>query len=505
MSATRANRASRAWLMLSAIILLTGCAIQRPLPLADPAAPLSDCRDFFQQLDQLTARFRARDFQTVPVAGFPYLRVDRLLATLVPDIRDEIKFQVWLKHLRDLDQTARRFEYANLPAAARSELQQRTPGRGDVLDGIARCGELLSVAELNTGESRQTLVRRAEVPDNYRTAQRVIGFYPLSALVVRASVSHWQKRVRRLFADAAIKPPPLGAWLRYRPPLSPPVSDSEVADILRTSTDPLGIPVPTAAQLTALFSRYAPVWELDTVDDDDRPGRPFWGTTPWPQIDVTQPVVYTHASHTRFGGRVLLQLNYTIWFAARPAEGSLDMLAGPLDGIHWRVTLADDGHPLLYDSIHPCGCYHLFFPGESLRPIERSRLYQEPILIPQSAPPVSEAQRLRVRVSARTHYLQQILIDDPAEPGRAYQFAPYDGLRSLPTRQGDAQRSLFAERGLVPGTQRGERWILWPMGIPSSGAMRQWGNHATAFVGRRHFDEPFLIERNFSVIPVSNP
>jgi hypothetical protein len=35
------------------------------------------------------------------------------------------------------------------------------------------------------------------------------------------------------------------------------------------------------------------------------------------------------------------------------------------------------------------------------------------------------------------------------------------------------------------------------MGIPSAGAMRQWGHHATAFVGRRHFDEPFLIERYF--------
>ena len=37
------------------------------------------------------------------------------------------------------------------------------------------------------------------------------------------------------------------------------------------------------------------------------------------------------------------------------------------------------------------------------------------------------------------------------------------------------------------------------MGIPSAGAMRQWGRHATAFVGRRHFDEPFLVERYFEI------
>jgi hypothetical protein len=49
----------------------------------------------------------------------------------------------------------------------------------------------------------------------------------------------------------------------------------------------------------------------------------------------------------------------------------------------------------------------------------------------------------------------------------------------------------------VPGSERGERWLFWPMGVPEPGAMRQWGRHATAFVGRRHFDDPWLLERYF--------
>ncbi|MNC92616.1 hypothetical protein D3C83_90760 [compost metagenome] len=49
----------------------------------------------------------------------------------------------------------------------------------------------------------------------------------------------------------------------------------------------------------------------------------------------------------------------------------------------------------------------------------------------------------------------------------------------------------------MPGTERGERWLFWPMGVPEPGAMRQWGRHATAFVGRRHFDDPGLLERYF--------
>jgi hypothetical protein len=35
------------------------------------------------------------------------------------------------------------------------------------------------------------------------------------------------------------------------------------------------------------------------------------------------------------------------------------------------------------------------------------------------------------------------------------------------------------------------------MGIASAGAMRQWGHHATAFVGRRHFDDPNLLDERF--------
>ncbi len=52
--------------------------------------------------------------------------------------------------------------------------------------------------------------------------------------------------------------------------------------------------------------------------------------------------------------------------------------------------------------------------------------------------------------------------------------------------------------GIVPHSERLERFTLWPLGIESPGAMRQWGTHATAFVGEAHFDEPFLIDEAFA-------
>jgi hypothetical protein len=79
-----------------------------------------------------------------------------------------------------------------------------------------------------------------------------------------------------------------------------------------------------------------------------------------------------------------------------------------------------------------------------------------------------------------------------------YELRPYDELRSLGDLSG-GRRSLFGPDGLIAGTERAERFLFWPMGIASAGAMRQWGRHATAFVGRRHFDDADLIERRFKL------
>jgi hypothetical protein len=74
---------------------------------------------------------------------------------------------------------------------------------------------------------------------------------------------------------------------------------------------------------------------------------------------------------------------------------------------------------------------------------------------------------------------------------------PYDRLRSLPLPDG-GRRSMFGPDGIVPGSERLERFILWPTGVPSPGAMRQSGRHAVAFVGERHFDDPFALDRMFA-------
>ncbi|MDQ2695366.1 MAG: hypothetical protein M3Z21_08305, partial [Pseudomonadota bacterium] len=213
-----------------------------------------------------------------------------------------------------------------------------------------------------------------------------------------------------------------------------------------------------------------------------------------PTVDPAQPVAYRYLSFTRWRGEVLAQLNYVVWFAERPRRGPLDILGGPLDGLVWRVTLDAAGRPLVYDSIHPCGCYHLFFPSLELRPRPGVWELPEPPMIPQYAPRLAPGRRIVVRVESGTQYIQRVYADAVAE-GTAYSLRDYRDLYRLP--DGSVRRSLFAADGLVPGTARRERFLLWPMGIPSPGAMRERGRHAVAFVGRRHFDDPRLLESLF--------
>jgi len=241
--------------------------------------------------------------------------------------------------------------------------------------------------------------------------------------------------------------------------------------------------------------------EIDASSGDDRIGALHWTGADAPAIavDTAQPAAYVRTAYTHFGGRVRLQLVYTFWFPARPAEGAFDILAGRLDGLLWRVTLDETGAPLVYDSIHACGCYHLFFPTDAVVARPQPDTLDEGLFTPQWAPKAAVGQRIVLRIAARTHYLQRVAArraDGLA--GVTYALRDEGILRALPWPAGGT-RSAYDADGLIAGTERAERWLFWPMGISSAGQMRQWGRHATAFVGRRHFDDARLLDLYFEL------
>jgi len=483
---------ARLWLA-ALLAALAGCAGLPPSPfethLTSESAELRECAAWYRDLDNAVEAAGVRDVQYARMQGFPYMRVDRLLASLAGRAAaNEAAMRAWSEHLLELDLESRQAEIDNLPVRPAGAALQRT----------RMCGAMLRDADLARPEARQAMLAAARVPDDYSDSDRMVGLYPLTRLAFSSGVRRWEAEARAGFERQPAAHPVL---VRFSPPSAggSALSRAGVAAILgRAELDPLGLPGLSVRELTRIAASYAPSFELPVTGDYDRFGSLHWQSGETPQVDTTAPTAYVQQAYTRYGERVLLQLVYTIWFPERPADPGIDLLAGRLDGLVWRVTLAPDGEPLVYDSIHPCGCYHQFFPTPRARVRPAPDPDDEWAFVPKALPRVAEEERPLVRLSPRTHYIEQVSMVRGADSVSRYAFLDYDALRSLPLAAG-GRRSAFGADGLIAGTERAERFVYWPMGIASPGAMRQWGRHATAFVGRRHFDDADLLERRFEL------
>jgi len=349
---------------------------------------------------------------------------------------------------------------------------------------------------LSDAQTRSRLSRQAKARVSYSRAKRILGLYLLTSIPMRLGVTKLIEETAARFQVPLSELPVTGKLVRFEShPSKPRLTAAQVAMILKSTTDnALNMPRPSAEQLGELFQTFAPVWEVDVSTQDDLIGRPVLepgGVA----VDVESPSVYTLVSHTRIGAEIALQLNYVIWFPARPRDGGFDLLSGVLDGVTWRVTLARDGQPVFYDAMHNCGCYYMAFPTDRLQSKPAGDSDDEPISMPQRIHDGNGP--LVIRLLSTSHYLSRIYrgsgVSDYTKV--ALEWRSYEELQSLPA--GNERRSLFASDGIVKGSERGERWLFWPMGIAEPGAMRQWGNHPIAFVGERHFDDPDLIDRHF--------
>ncbi len=500
--------------VIAAGLLLAGCAAapgwraDHPQASAGPDA----CLMLLGSFDAAVVEAGVGDAGATRIAGFPYLRIDRFLASFRDELTSPAAFAAWVARLRALDAEARTIEAANLPAPVRQTLAARY-GVPELAAAANACGERLARRELlvDPAAGREALLDAAQRPDHYRTWARVLGVYPLSRVGLAIGYAHWKGRNLDSF-KASYEATPAGAPLRRYVPATAgrPGAEAVAALVTQAPRDALGIPALSEADVLRLAAHFAPVFEIATRSRDDLPGIPYWRSASGgllPAVDVARPVVQVRLAYTRFDGAVLPQLVYTLWFPARPLSGPLDLYGGRLDGLVWRITLSEGGTPLIHDSMHPCGCYHLFFPVPPVKrvPVPQDDDLREAPLVPREAPVVGPGQRLMVRLAAATHYVRNLgVLDAVGEgepPTRPYALQPVTqgpafGTRSL-ALPGGGRRSLYDPDGLVPHTQRLERFLLWPAGIVSPGAMREWGTHVTAFVGRRHFDDPHLFERAF--------
>lgn len=503
---------------LAGLVALAGCASLDPhssapasarLGQSSPAdqadAALSQCARLLEQADRLVDAAGVRDAQEPRVPGYPYLRADRLSEALAARAEGEAAFADWTARLAALDDAARRIELANLAGTGVVAPGVRVPGA----DELQACRARLLAADAATPAARDALRAAARVPPDYLVSRRALGLYPLTRLPFARGVRNWQAQTRAVFATPPDALPVRGRMVHYRLGGGHRRPDAEdVRAILeRSRPDALGVPRISREDRNALFAAFAPEILVDEASYDDRIGSVEHAADGGLWVNFFRPTVYTRVSHAIVEGRVAVQLNYVFWFAARPPESAVDLLAGRFDAVIWRVTLDRYGLPSVYDTIHHCGCYHLFFPVDGVRARPQPDTIEEGLFSPQSLAAHSASNRIGVRLSAGAHYIERVLVD-PRFGGeiRPYVFADDNDLRSLPVFTAThadgspVRRSVFDRAGFVPGSERGERFLFWPMGIANAGALRQWGRHATAFVGMRHFDDPNLMNSYF-VLP----
>jgi hypothetical protein len=483
-------------LVLCALLLLVGCATAQQTP--DDIATLS-CIEKLQLSDTQVIGSDVRNASVAMVEEYPFLRADRnsvLMGQQVGaalDRDDEVLaselFADWVTQMRALDRTARASEIRNLSVKPVVTVSEQEACANSLAGG------------LQTDDFAQ-LSDAVFVPDDYLDFQRVSGLYPLTAFPAYFGYEAWKRDNLQTFTMSEDGLQESGDWLIY----APSGAGAKPANIkaVNISQDKFGRLLPTVAELEALAQQYAPKLRIDTRSDSDLIGLPaLQSRDARSEVDLSTPVMFYRLSHTYFGGEWVPQLVYSVWFPERPKVGFLDILAGHLDALIWRVTLNRDGAPIMADSIHGCGCYHMFFPTNG---VKRLHAPEDDDIRETAETPAGflEAETLAqpvLWIDDTSHYLLAVTQDDTqGERSSAIPVVlqPGQDLTSLPLADGTGYASLYDKDGFIPGTDRLERFILWPMGIERPGAMRQWGRHATAFVGRRHFDDPVMLGRYFS-------
>jgi hypothetical protein len=188
-----------------------------------------------------------------------------------------------------------------------------------------------------------------------------------------------------------------------------------------------------------------------------------------------------------------MHITYFAWFRGAGAQK-------PIDNLIWRMTLDIEAQPMVYESIHASGRDHYWYPVQPLQPRENDSTWQQPAIIPQGK--VAEG-RPTLRLQAGTHAVRRVLNGQSVDAARvrSYELRRYEDLYTLALPDGGS-RSLFGPDGVVPGTEGEDPLWMWASGVRNPGAIKQYGHQTPAYIGRAHFDAPYLLESVFAPPPV---
>ena len=452
---------------------------------------IADCLAGYDALETTAGELGIVDARHQRVQGFPHLRTSRFLASFDSGELSEGAYLRWLMRQNDNAVEGLLMEWKRLPAANKRRLSQHWPGTQAAVErALDDCGEALV-------ERQAALPRLTGVApdDHYQTWKRWLGIYPLTAIPFYMGVvnehEYFQEKQRE-FASAS--PGKFGQWTHYDRQGPSPEPGEALALLGRQEPDALGIPMLAPAAEQQLLDAFMPAIAVRHTGNglaaNDRPLRLMADASGAIIRDINQPTIYTHISFGRYQEQITVQLNYSFWFKERRPGQPLDLLAGQFDGLTWRVHLSSSGKVLGYDQMHQCGCWYQFFPASGFSPQPTLPVTQEPFNIGRTLHP---EQPFTLWLESNTHHLLGVLPAETPESAKPLEVLPYAELRALAGPDGQ-YHSPFNAQGLIPESERPERFVFWPMGIPSPGAMRIHGTHAIAFIGQRHFDAPRILD-----------
>jgi hypothetical protein len=485
--------------VISSFLLLTGCASFTVQRISQSFERPEECQSFLSVLDESVNRSGVRDAASYPIPGFPYLRANRFLSFLKNDIQGEEGRGQWGLWMQRLDLEAREKEISNLPDDVVSSFpskQGAAPTRGALYERIKSCSDRLFEHDKARPDFYGTLSPLVEVPDEYSFAMRAVGLYPLVAIPVAILTDASRKKIRSWYETNLQELPADGRLRSFTPAKALSLSREEIQAILDSSKkNSLGIPLPDEDPGKKIVEHFAPVFIQDVAAPYDQLGRLVWSGD-CPVVDQEKPTVYYYFSHAFLKGKPILQINYVIWFSERAGDRAPSIERGHLDGLTLRVSLDDQGEPFMVDGVNDCGCYHFFAP-EMERVV---RVISKPLkfdpFVPQWLPDPVPGQRLGVRLNSGWHQVQRLIAGNDFPEPIPYELVPYDALEVLPREDGRTE-SIFDSEGIAKCSERIERFILFSMGIPKIGSMRQRGHHAIELIGRSQFDAPTLFDESF--------
>ena len=486
-------------LFLLLLLFLQGCATtgvnQR---VAEFQRPVEYVR-FFEVLDHIVDEADARNAASFAVSGFPYLRTNRFLTGLKQDLETDARKEQWIRWLQKLDIEARKKEIRNLSSGAIGELARELgeePDRQILQDRVAEYSEKMLNHDRYRTDFFSTVQSAVTNSDEYRTAYRIMGLYPITSLPVAFVTHSVQDEFKHWHLTPVEQLDIQGKLIAYGPSHPTAYSQFDASMILKRSrSNALGVPIPSAADEKILFAMFAPMIQQDQVQSYDRIGEVLWQDG-HVRVDFQRPAVYYYLTHARFKGETILQLNYVFWYSARSGPNSPWIERGDLDGLTVRVSLDNDGLPFMVDIMNTCGCYHFYLPDQK----RVKRIIPTPqevdVFVPQWMPQSFPQRRLNLRLNSGWHQVVHMGVAKKASGFIPYRLVAYGQLEMLPHPDNNYE-SIFDSRGIAKDSARIEFLIFFPMGIPDVGSMRQRGHHAVKLVGRSDFEDPDLFDNNF--------